>query len=123
MTVPIFFLRSKYLCQNEKREPTLVFVSFSVKSNSGISFSVFASTTKVYFPKVSCEHATVPGEVCFMFAFRVHPSCLQPQIHVFLNHNVGKMWSRAVSGPLFATVILMRMSLGVFFAYSAVMSQ
>ena len=48
---------------------------------------------------------------------------VQPQIHVFLNHNVGKMCSRAVSGPRFATVIWMRMSLGVFFAYSIVISQ
>ena len=109
--------------KNYKQISTLLFVSFSVNSSSGVSFSGPTSTANENFPKVSCRHSTVSWVLWMMLAFFVHPSCLQPQIQVFRNHNVGKTWSRAVSGPRFVTVIRMRMSSGVFFAYSAQTSQ
>ena len=109
--------------KNYKQISTLLFVSFSVNSSSGVSFSGPTSTANENFPKVSCRHSTVSWVFWMMLAFFVHPSWLQPQIQVFRNHNVGKTWSRAVSGPRFVTVIRMRMSSGVFFAYSAQTSQ
>ena len=41
-----------------------------------------------------------------------------PKVHVFRNHSVGSTRSRAASGPRLCTVMLMRMSSGLAFAYS-----
>ena len=76
--------------KNYKQISTSLFVSFSVNSSSGVSFSGPTSTANENFPKVSCRNSTVSEVFWTMLAFFVHPSCLQPQIQVFRNHNVGK---------------------------------
>ena len=45
--------------KNYKQISTLLFVSFSVNSSSGVSFSGPTSTANENFPKVSCRHSTV----------------------------------------------------------------
>ena len=45
--------------KNYKQISTSLFVSFSVNSSSGVSFSGPTSTANENFPKVSCRHSTV----------------------------------------------------------------
>ncbi len=102
---------------------TLLFVSFSVNHNSGSVPAWLTSHANVNFSRVWWLHSTEFIVERTIFGFIVHPSCLQPQIHVLRYQSVGNTWTVDVSGPLFVTVILHRISFGPAFAYSAVTSK